>query len=284
MPDSTLPISLKDLQIALSKLNGHDLPDETRDALAAVEEQLSQLSEKGVIPSEDILEKKAEFISLVSHELRIPLTAIKGYTDLILKGMVGEINNQQREFLKVVAQNIERMNTLISDLRDITRLETGRTRFEIEDVSLVFCARTAASNAGALIEAGGHRLDVAIPDSIPEVSADRSRVIQVLTILLNNAGMYSNQGGMISIRAHQQENYVRVDVQDNGHGISPADKPRVFEQFFRSDDENVRKHQGWGLQLNVAMHLIQAMGGKIGVESETGQGSTFWFTLPVAQH
>jgi len=276
--------SAKKLSQSLAELQQQPLPEETMQALRNFENELKNFVETGAgKPQADLIEEKARFVSLVSHELRVPLTSIKGYTDIILKGMVGSINDQQREFLEIVERNVERMGTLIADIRDITRLESGRTQLVIESVELSQCVQAGISKVQGLIDAGNHHIHVHLPENLTPVSADNGRLIQVLKNILQNAAMYAAPGANITITAAQENGFVRLAVTDTGYGISDEDQARVFEPFFRSDEANIREHQGWGLGLSVAQHLIQAMRGDIGMESEIKKGSTFWFSLPIAQ-
>jgi signal transduction histidine kinase len=283
-PSSPSPEQIRKLREALSDLQGEELPEKTQLALAEFESQLNQLAHSPTHTNTDAVNKeKAEFVSLVSHELRIPLTSIKGYTDIILTGMAGEINEQQREFLNVIANNVGRMSDLIGDLRDITQLQTDRKRLDIQAVSLSECASQAITNTQKLANEGDAHFEASFPADLPLVSADKARVIQVFTILLKNAVMYSSPDCTIRLKARSENGFVSALVEDEGFGISKEDRPRVFEPFYRSDSNQVREQQGWGLGLNIAWNIIQVMGGEIGIKKQTGQGTTFWFTLPAVQ-
>ncbi|MEA2008520.1 MAG: GAF domain-containing sensor histidine kinase [Chloroflexota bacterium] len=225
---------------------------------------------------------KSQFLAIVTHELRIPLTSIKGYTDLILGGSAGaEVTDLQRQFLGVIRKNVNRMADLIADLADISRIERGILKLDIEDVSIMQCLQDTLDSLRHKIEERNQTLVVKKSD-IPPVEADPKRVMQVLTNLVSNAWKYTPDGGMITIVAIEQKDTVRIDIQDTGIGISPEDQTKLFSQFFRSDNQAVRDQNGWGLGLNVTKQLVEMLAGEIGFESQLGEGSTFWFTLPVA--
>lgn len=226
-------------------------------------------------------QEKTRFISVVSHELRVPMTSIRGYTDLLRQQAVGPVNDQQRNFLETIRSNVDRMAALVSDLSDISRIESGRLRLEPSWISIPKQLEDTLLSLRPKLDEKGHTLVTELEESLPQIYADPNRVIQILTNLISNACKYTPPGGIIRIRANRQGGQVYVEVQDSGIGIAPQDQQRLFEQFFRSDDRAVREEQGWGLGLNVTKRLVELMQGQIGFWSETGKGSTFWFTLPI---
>jgi signal transduction histidine kinase len=225
---------------------------------------------------------KSKFISIVSHELRTPMTSIKGYTDLMRQGTVGPLNPQQLSFLDVVRSNVERMSALVADLADISRIETGRLKLEFDWVSIPEYVEEALKNLRPRLDEKHQILEKKISPDLPKVYADPNRLVQVLNNLIGNASKYTLDGGKIGIAASAQGKFVRLEVSDNGIGISPQDQAQLFTQFFRSDDPVVRNEQGWGLGLDVTRRLVGMMGGQIGFRSNLGEGSVFWITMPVA--
>jgi signal transduction histidine kinase len=226
---------------------------------------------------------KSEFVSAVSHELRIPMTSISGYADLILKGKVGPITEQQARYLDNIRSNVSRMNALVSDLSDISRIETGQLTVAFTEVHIAKYIRETAANLKPMLDAKSQQLVFDLPEDLPGVSTDRTRLVQILTNLLSNAIKYTPNEGYIKIRAALLGNgEVKVSIQDNGIGISKQEMDQLFRQFFRSENPMVREQSGWGLGLHVTHRLVSLLGGKVGVESELEKGSTFWFTLPIA--
>lgn len=223
---------------------------------------------------------KSKFVSVVSHELRIPMTSIKGYTDLLLKGMSGPLSEGQANFLQIIQNNVERMASLVADLSDISRIESGRLKLESAMIPLDRYIEQTLESLRPRLEERDQTLETHIPDDLSHVYADPNRVMQVLTNLVSNAWKYTPEGGWITVLAREDGDFVRVEVRDTGIGISEADQARLFTQFFRSEDPVVREQQGWGLGLNVTRHLVALMGGEIGVNSTLGKGTTLWFTLP----
>jgi signal transduction histidine kinase len=229
---------------------------------------------------QDANSAKTKFVSVVTHELRIPMTSIKGYTDLLRQGAVGPVNEMQTNFLNVVKNNVDRMSTLVSDLSDISHIETGRIKLSCALMSAGEAVQDTVTNLQPRIKEKGQELFVELEKGLPQVYADPTRLVQVLTNLLNNAHKYTPENGKLNLRAKVYGDRVRFEVQDNGIGISPEDQKSLFSQFFRSESPQVREQQGWGLGLNLANRLVNLMGGEMGMQSELGVGSTFWFTLP----
>lgn len=225
---------------------------------------------------------KSEFVSVMTHELRVPMTSIKGYAEML--GMVGELNEQQKSFLEIIRNNIARMSVQVSDLSDIARIESGRLKIEIEEgIRLRQVLDDVLASIKAEIEKRRHTIVVDLPDELPSVRADPQRLTQVLTNLVNNAIKYTPDGGTITIRAWQVDNCVRCAVQDTGIGMEPEEVGRLFAKFWRSEDRFVREQPGTGLGLAIAKNLVEMQGGSMQVESQKGLGSTFSFTLPVSE-
>jgi len=224
---------------------------------------------------------KRKFIAGISHELRTPMTSIKGYTDLIFKGLAGDINEEQRKFLSTIKSNADRLTALIDDLIDLAQLEEGPGRLDLKPLQLEEIIREAINLWRQPIEEKGLTLEVDVAEGLPEVRGDRERIARVLTNLLSNAFQYTLPGGRIALSVSLGEGVLQVDVTDTGIGIAPEDQDRVFDRFYRADHPVVqRESDGAGLGLALAKMFVEMHGGRLWVDSELGQGSTFSFTLP----
>jgi signal transduction histidine kinase len=278
---------LKELETALFKLQALSLGPEVETIVQEAIDQVKQLSKtsEGDLAAENTLlsqmaREKSRFVSVITHELRIPMTSIKGYADLLRQGVVGSLNEQQLGFIDVISSNVERMSALVSDLSDIYRLEDRRLKLAPTALSLPRCVDEALLHLRPKINAKNQVLEIDIPADISPAFADQSRVVQALTNLISNAWKFTPPGGKIRIHAQEQEPKLLIEVNDTGIGISQQDQAHLFDQFFRSEDPAVREQLGWGLGLSLTKQLIEQMGGEIGWQSSLGSGSTFWITLP----
>ncbi|RPJ36325.1 MAG: sensor histidine kinase, partial [Chloroflexi bacterium] len=236
---------------------------------------------------------KSDFVSFVAHELKNPMTSVKGYTELIAAGAVGPINEAQTNFLSTIRANIDRMNTLVSDLNDMSKIEVGRLRLDFKSLRLADSVDTVIRSTKKQIEEKQQVLDLNISAELPPVWADRTRMEQVLVNLVSNAHKYTQAGGAIEVAAERCPNewdangaaeVVHIWVKDNGIGISEEDQAKIFQKFFRSDDPKTREVTGTGLGLNITKSLVEMQGGQIWFESEFRQGTTFHFTIPVSEN
>ncbi|MGD8622892.1 MAG: response regulator [Anaerolineae bacterium] len=223
---------------------------------------------------------KSDFVSIVSHELRTPLTSIKGYLDLLLIGASGQINKQQASFLEIAKGNAERLHSMVSDLLDISRIESGKVELDVQVVEIPEVVQQAVALVQPEFDERNLDLAVDMPPDLPEIFGDPGRVSQILLNLLSNAYKYTPDGGA-TVRVRVDGDVLRIDVIDTGLGISKADQEKLFTRFFRAEDTNVRQQTGTGLGLNITQSLVEMHGGEIYVESELGEGSTFGFTLPL---
>lgn len=234
---------------------------------------------------------KSDFVSLVSHELKTPMTSIRGYSDLLSKGAVGPVNEMQANFLSTIRSNVNRMATLVSDLADVSRIEAGRMRLEFSALAISDALEEVVRSVQAQVDEKKQSLSIELEPELPRVWGDSNRLIQILANLVSNANKYTPEGGSIRVAAERSPNrwdpqgapeVVHIIVSDTGYGISPDDQKRIFQKFFRSDDQNVRNSPGTGLGLNITRHLVEMQGGRIWFESQTGKGASFHFTIPVS--
>lgn len=234
---------------------------------------------------------KSEFVSFVSHELKNPMTSIKGYTELLAAGAVGPINEAQTNFLNTIRSNVERMSTLVSDLNDVSRIEANRMRLDFKAQVVSEVVDETIRSLRKQIEDKGQTLNIQLPANLPPVWGDRTRLAQILINLVSNAHKYTTQGGTITVAAEVCDNQwdpagakrvVHLSIKDTGIGISPEDQKKIFQKFFRSEDPKTREAPGTGLGLNITRSLVELQGGRIWFESEFRVGTTFHFTMPLA--
>ncbi len=227
---------------------------------------------------------KSEFVSTVSHELRTPMTSIKGYADLMLMGAAGMMSPPQERYLKVIKNNADRLHMLVNDLLNISRIETGKTTLDLRPLDVPqIIDQVVEGHLHGRIQHENKKLDIYtdIEPSLPLVNADHARVTQILTNLVDNAFNYTPEEGSIRLTVKSNGEYVFVSVQDSGIGISEENQQKIFERFFRAEDEDVQAVPGTGLGLAIVRSLIEMHGGRLKVDSQLGEGSTFTFNLPV---
>jgi signal transduction histidine kinase len=235
---------------------------------------------------------KSEFISFISHELKTPMTSIKGYSDLLAQETVGTINQAQADFLGTIRSNADRMATLVSDLADISRIESGRLKLDFEALDVGDALEEVIRSARQRLQAKDHRLALQGLDGQPQAWADRTRLIQILANLVSNAIKYTPQGGEVVVSVASVDNewdpkgaprVLHISVADNGFGISEEERHLIFQKFFRSESPDVREAPGTGLGLSITKYLVELQGGQIWFESEIGRGTTFHFTMPLVE-
>jgi len=229
-------------------------------------------------------EAKSEFMNTASHELKIPMTSIKGYAKLLQMGAVGQLSDQQQEFLNVISNNVDRMDRLVSDLLDVSRIEAGRIRLELQDVQISDVIHDVIETVQNQIEKKKLQLEVQIEDNLPEIRADYGRMVQIVTNLVSNAYKYTPEEGHIMVKACPHNGSIEgiaVTVVDTGYGISEEDQASLFTNFFRSSDQNIRNEPGTGLGLSITKKIVESHGGELTFESQLGKGTSFTFTIPL---
>jgi signal transduction histidine kinase len=222
---------------------------------------------------------KSQLLSTVSHELRTPLASIKGFATTLLRQDVRWDETTQRDFLRIIEEEADRLTEIIDNLLDMSQLEAGVLRVEKEPVQFRTLIRDLVDEMRMRTEA--HWFVVDLPAALPSVLADSRRIRQVLHNLLENAIKYS-KGGQITVSCQVEDGQAIISVSDQGTGIPSEFLGQVFERFFQIDGASTRRVGGSGLGLSISRGIVEAHGGKIWVESIVGQGSTFRFTLPVA--
>ena len=272
-------------EITLLSENFNTMAQHLNEVYTSLEQRVEQRTQELAEARDDAIaanKSKSEFVSIVSHELKLPMTSIKGYSDLMLAGAAGTLNENQSNFLTTIRNNVNRMATLVSDLTDISRLESGNLRIEPRSVPVWDVVDEVVNLTRTQLELKKQTLRLDIPEGLPKTWCDRTRLAQVLTNLISNANKYTPEGGALLVEALQMDAMIQIKVQDNGLGMTPEDQQNLFGKFFRSADEKVREAPGTGLGLSITKNLIELQGGKIWFESEYRKGTIFYFTTPVA--
>lgn len=225
---------------------------------------------------------KTDFLSIVSHEMSSPITTILGYLTLMLRDRFGKLTDKQREIMDIVRSQSYRLSNLANDLLDLSRFEAGRIRIKKELVSLDRVIKRVIGALQQVINDKKIVLKTEIPENLPPVIGDESRIAQVLTNLINNAIKFvAKKRGEISIRVSEEPNFLQVEIADNGIGIPPDQLKKVFERFYQVEIMVSKDLRGAGLGLAISKQIIDGIGGEIWAESEgMGKGSRFCFTLP----
>lgn len=244
-------------------------------------------SEKEILQKNIQLEKldqlKSDFLNVTSHELRTPMSAIKGYIEMIQNQTLGPISEDQQNALNVILRNTDRLDNLIQDILDISRLESGTMKFVPEKTDI---KKMIAETLETMQPAAGLK-DIEIVSRVdiglPELSIDNERIKQVLRNIINNAIKFSPQSSTITVRATKQDNTILFEIQDRGRGVPKDKQDKIFDIFYQVDSGMDRKFGGAGLGLAISRGIVLSHGGKIWLhsEGETGKGSSFFFTIPV---
>jgi signal transduction histidine kinase len=238
------------------------------------------------ISREKLVEKmKTEFVSLAAHQLRTPLSAIKWTLKMLLSGDLGKINKEQQEFIGKTYNSNERMIHLINDLLNVTRIEEGRYLYRISEFPIGDLMDSVINNLKEKIQAKKIKFNYNKPrKSLPKIKADREKIEIVVQNLIENAINYSAVGGSVTASMDCDKLNLKFLVKDTGMGILEHQKPRLFTKFFRGENAAKMDTQGTGLGLFMAKNIIKAHGGKIWFESKWGEGSTFYFSLPLGKN
>jgi CheY-like chemotaxis protein len=221
---------------------------------------------------------KQDFVSTVSHELRTPLTSIRGALGLVASGALGSLETEAKEMISVAERNSVRLISLINDILDFDRLESGRMEMHPRKMSMHTVIPRSIENVSTFADQEGVAIEVASDQGA--MIADEDRIVQVLVNFLSNAIKFSPQGSTVTVASRVTEGQLECRVTDRGKGIAPDAQKRLFQRFHQADSSDSRRKGGTGLGLAISKAIIQQHGGAIGVESEPGSGSSFWFRLP----
>ena len=223
---------------------------------------------------------RRDFVANVTHEFKTPLTAIQGFAETLLGGAIDDPQNRLR-FLEIILEHSRRLARLTDDLLKLSKMDADRLELEIRRLSVSQFVESCIETTQRPAAEKDLRISVNLPQDVPDIAADRRRLAEVLQNLLDNAMQYTPTGGQIMVSAASDDSEVTFTVSDTGIGIPQSDQPRIFERFYRVDVARSREVGGTGLGLAIAKHLVEVHGGRIWVESEVGQGSQFYFTVPL---
>ena len=256
------------------------------EALERMNEELSIANQE----LENLSRAKSDFVSMVSHELRTPLTSIIGFSELLAEAHVGELTNEQEEYIRQILRKGKDLLALINDLLDTGRLESGKLALRYREVDLEAIILSVRSSTRHVTESLPV-INTHIPSDLPAFEADSDKITQVLTNLVTNALKFSPAGSPVDIiatkirgrRESDHGDLVQISVKDRGIGIPEDEKQRIFDQFIQVQQGSSRSFQGAGLGLYICRSFVELHGGKIWVDSTIGEGSTFHFTIPIKQ-
>ncbi len=226
---------------------------------------------------------KSRLVATASHELRTPMTSIMGFVDMLRIGTYGPLSEIQQEPLMIIRSNVQRLVELVDDLLDMSRADAGELRLRKEQLDLADLLREVAEDLRGQFETRGVTISLDLPQAAVSIYADRAAMTQVTINLLGNACKYTPGGGHVDVRLRNGKGRLRVDVRDNGVGITPDAQPHIFTPFYRADNPLRDEVGGTGLGLSISQRLIELHGGRIWFESATGVGSTFSFSLPLSE-
>lgn len=226
---------------------------------------------------------KSEFASTVSHELRTPLTAIKGSLGLVVSGTLGELPEKAKDMVNVGRRNTDRLINLVNDILDIEKLESGGMEFEIQSLDLHGLVKETIVTNKEFAKEHGVKFVLADVASKVMVQGDSSRLVQVIVNLLSNAAKFSPDDSEVAVSVTRHDGVARVSISDYGPGISEEFHEHIFERFYQVDAADDRQKGGTGLGLSISKSIVEKHGGTIDFESKPGEGSTFFFMLPVSK-
>ncbi len=275
-------------EMRLSKQQIEDYSQRLRSAHTSLEmysRELEKVNQELLISNINLQkanEVKDTFLSTVSHELKTPLTTILGYVSMILEGALGDLNEDQRESLEVVHRRGRNLQSLISDLLSLSRIDAGRLELHKSYVDIGNELRGIEEVFSESLKEQNLVLKLDLSDDLPYISADRDRINQVLFNLVGNAVKFTPAGGSIGVKAsfNKDSNEIEISVSDTGIGIDEDEKEHIFERFYQVDKHDGREFAGTGLGLAISKEIVELHGGRIEVESSAGNGSTFRFTIP----
>ena len=255
-----------------------------QEAYSRLEEKVAERTRELVAANDQLKELdklKSRFLSNVSHELKTPLTAIVGLAANMLDGITGRLNDKQREYVSDIRASSDRLGRLIKDLLDLSIIEAGRVELRSAPFALASLVREVTNSLRPVAEQKLINIEVISTEASATVWADRDRIAQVLTNLIGNAIKFTSPQGRVMVSSQMNGGaWAEVSIGDTGRGIPAEEAERIFDEFYQITRPGIES-RGVGLGLAISKKLVEMHGGKIGVKSEMGKGSTFYFTVPV---
>jgi signal transduction histidine kinase len=283
--ESKIQQRTKDLQNKVDELNStktailnmmEDTDDVNRNLIA------TQTDLKKIVKQlKEVDAKKDEFISIAAHELKTPLTSIRGFADLLQNPEISKDPEKRRKYFEIIKNDTTRLGKLITDILDLSRVDLGTLKLNKTDVKIDELVKSLREQMDVIIKEKGITPVYEVEKNLPSIKTDVNRLIQVLSNLIVNAVKYTEKGGRITIRIFRRANNFIFSVQDTGIGISKEDLPKIFERFYQADSSYTRQVGGTGLGLAIAKEIINTMGGSISVTSTKGKGAMFIFNIPI---
>lgn len=249
------------------------------ELLAKAKDERTAEENKPPVDSDAFLKEQAHFIGHAIHELRTPMTSIRGYADMLGNAAMGPLNDMQKQFIDTIRTNSRRMEGLMVDVSDMNKLRAGTLRANEKMDMFKNIAMMVEKQTQPLAEQLNRKLVFDIPQGLPILNTDGELLAKALTKLVENALRYHEENGEVTVRASSESNQLTMQVQDNGIGMTVEELEQLGTIYFRSDDELVRSHKGSGLGIPVAYGIVRILNGKIDVQSEKGKGTTFTITL-----
>ena len=267
---------------------GAIIPVRLPGQIEAIKEMLEQVEteqESGggqpEVPADmqEFLKAQAEFVSIAVHELRVPMTSIRGYADMLNTPTMGELNDMQKQFLGTIRTNARRMETLLTDVSDTAKIRGGTLKLNTKMDMYKNIVMRVEKDMAPLAEEMGRTLTFETPQGLPLLTTDGDLLAKALNKLVENALRYTQEDGVVTVKAEGGGNVLRISIEDNGIGITPEDMAQLGTVYFRSDNDYVRSYKGSGLGIPIAYGIVRLLDGKVEVESEPDKGTRFILTF-----
>ena len=255
------------------------IADALAEAEAGDEAAASPAAEGVSADMETFLRQQAEFMSVAIHELRVPMTSIRGYSDMLNTPSMGELNDMQKQFLDTIRTNAKRMETLLQDVSDISKVRGGTLKYSLKMDMFKNIAMRVEKDMAPVAEEMGRKLTFEIPDGLPILNTDGELLAKALSKLVENALRYTQDDGEVTLSAENVDNQLRVAIKDNGIGMTAEEIAELGTPYFRADHDHVRSYKGSGLGIPIAYGIFKTLDGTVAVESQPEQGTTFTVTF-----